>query len=107
MTKPPNLAELEEQIERLSTEKDNAVKNAEYEEAAKLRDEAERLRAKKEEMQRQWRGKSKEVDGVVGGEGVAEGISKMAGGPRTRLEKEEAERVLERESEPHRRRVPR
>src|SRR5205809_4135901 len=40
MTKPPNLAELEEQIERLSIQKDEAVKNAEYEEAAKLRDQA-------------------------------------------------------------------
>jgi len=55
MTKPPNLAELEEQIERLSIQKDEAVKNAEYEEAAKLRDQAEALRAKKEEMQKQWR----------------------------------------------------
>ena len=57
MTKPPNLAELEEQIERLSIQKDEAVKNAEYEEAATLRDQAEALRAKKEEMQRQWRDK--------------------------------------------------
>ena len=55
MTKPPNLAELEEQIERLSIQKDEAVKNAEYEEAAKLRDQAESLRAKKEDMQRMWR----------------------------------------------------
>src|SRR6201988_817233 len=31
MTKPPNLAEIEEQIERLSIEKDEAVKNADYE----------------------------------------------------------------------------
>ncbi len=103
MTKPPNLAELEEQIERLSIEKDNAVKNAEYEEAAKLRDEAERLRAKKEEMQRQWREKSKEVDGVVDEEVVAEVISKMTGVPLTRLEKEEAERLLELENELHKR----
>ena len=55
MAKPPNLAELEEQIERLSIQKDEAVRNAEYEEAARLRDQAETLRTKKEEMQRQWR----------------------------------------------------
>src|SRR4028119_1230626 len=55
MTKPPNLAELEEQIERLSIQKDEAVKNAEYEEAARLRDQAEALRAKKEDMQKQGR----------------------------------------------------
>ena len=30
MTKPPNLAEIEEQIERLSIQKDEAVRNAEY-----------------------------------------------------------------------------
>ncbi len=101
MTKPPNLAELEEQIERLSIQKDEAVKNAEYEEAAKLRDQAEALRSKKEEMQRQWRDKAKEVDGVVDEEVIAEVVSKMTGVPLTRLEKEEAQRLLELENELH------
>src|SRR5215208_1157528 len=103
MTKPPNLAELEEQIERLSIQKDEAVKNAEYEEAARLRDQAEALRSKKEEMQRQWRDKSKEVDGVVDEEVIAEVVSKMTGVPLTRLEKEEAQRLLELENELHKR----
>ncbi len=103
MTKPPNLAELEEQIERLSIQKDEAVKNAEYEEAARLRDSAEGLRAKKEEMQRQWRDKAKEVDGVVDEEVIAEVVSKMTGVPLTRLEKEEAQRLLELEKELHKR----
>jgi ATP-dependent Clp protease ATP-binding subunit ClpC len=103
MTKPPNLAELEEQIERLSIQKDEAVKNAEYEEAARLRDQAEGLRAKKEEMQRQWRDKAKEIDGVVDEEVIAEVVSKMTGVPLTRLEKEEAQRLLELENELHKR----
>jgi len=103
MTKPPNLAELEEQIERLSIQKDEAVRNAEYEEAAKLRDSAEGLRAKKEEMQRQWRERAKEVDGVVDEEVIAEVVSKMTGVPLTRLEKEEAQRLLELENELHKR----
>src|SRR5947208_7583215 len=95
MTKPPNLAEIEEEIERLSIQKDEAVRNAEYEEAARLRDSAEALRKKKEEMQRQWREKAKEVDGVVDEEVIAEVVSKMTGIPLTRLEKEEAQRLLE------------
>src|SRR5687768_8429423 len=103
MTKPPNLAELEEQIERLSIQKEEAVKNAEYEEAARLREQAEALRAKKEEMQKQWRDKSKEVDGVVDEEVIAEVVSKMTGVPLTRLEKEEAARLLELENELHKR----
>src|SRR4029079_19292803 len=105
MTKPPNLADLEEQIERLSIQKDEAVKNAEYEEAAKLRDQAETLRKKKEEMQRQGREKAKEVDGVVDDEVIAEVVSKMTGVPLTRLEKEEAQRLLELENELHKRLV--
>ena len=86
MTKPPNLADLEEQIERLSIQKDEAVRNAEYEEAARLRDQAETLRKKKEDMQKAWREKAKEVDGVVDEEVIAEVISKMTGVPLTRLE---------------------
>jgi ATP-dependent Clp protease ATP-binding subunit ClpC len=103
MTKPPNLAELEEQIERLSIQKDEAVKNAEYEEAARLRDQAEQLRAKKEEQQRQWRERAKEIDGVVDEEVIAEVVSKMTGVPLTRLEKEETARLLELENELHKR----
>ena len=103
MTKPPNLAELEEQIERLSIQKDEAVKNAEYEEAARLRDQAESLRSKKEEMQRHWKEQAKEMNGVVDEEIIAEVVSKMTGVPLTRLEKEEAQRLLELENELHKR----
>jgi ATP-dependent Clp protease ATP-binding subunit ClpC len=103
MTKPPNLAEIEEQIERLSIEKDEAVKNADYERAAELRDQAEGLRKKKEEMQKHWREQAKEVDGVVDEEVVAEVVSKMTGVPLTRLEKKEAQRLLELENELHKR----
>src|SRR4029453_6762887 len=106
MTKPPNLAEIEEEIERLSIQKDEAVRNAEYEEAARLRDSAEALRKKKEDMQRQWREKAKEVDGVVDEEVIAEVVSKMTGVPLTRLEKEEAQRLLEPQNQPPNQGVP-
>ncbi len=103
MTKPPNLAEVEEQIERLSIEKDEAVKNADYERAAELRDQAEALRRKKEDEQKKWREQAKEVDGVVDEEVVAEVVSKMTGVPLTRLEKKETSRLLELENELHKR----
>jgi ATP-dependent Clp protease ATP-binding subunit ClpC len=103
MTKPPDLAQLEEQIAKLQGEKDEAVKNADYERAAELRDRAEQLRAKKEEMQRQWREKALEAEGLVDEEVVAEVVSRMTGVPLRRLEKEEAQRLLELESELHKR----
>jgi ATP-dependent Clp protease ATP-binding subunit ClpC len=103
MSKPPDLAEIEEQIERLSIEKDEAVKAADYERAAELRDQAEGLRRKKETIQRDWRARAKEVDGVVDENVVAEVVSKMTGVPLTRLEKAETERLLKLEGELHRR----
>ncbi|MEQ9454235.1 MAG: ATP-dependent Clp protease ATP-binding subunit [Phycisphaeraceae bacterium] len=103
MTKPPNLAELEEQIERLQIEKDEAVKAADYERAAELRDRAETLRSEKERIQQEWRAKSQEVDGVVDEEVIAEVVSKMTGVPLTRLEKAESQRLLQLEDELHKR----
>jgi len=101
MTKPPDLADIEEQIELLSIEKEDAVKNADYEAAAELRDKAEKLRAEKEKLQQEWRARMNEVDGVVDEEVIAEVVSKMTGVPLTRLEKEESERLLHLEDELH------
>jgi ATP-dependent Clp protease ATP-binding subunit ClpC len=54
-------------------------------------------------MQRQCRERAKEIDGVVDEEVIAEVVSKMTGVPLTRLEKEEAQRLLELENELHKR----
>jgi ATP-dependent Clp protease ATP-binding subunit ClpC len=103
MTKPPNLTELEREIERHGMEKDEAVRNADYERAAELRDEQEKLKRKKDEVQREWRDKSKEVEGIVDVEVIREVVSKITGVPLTRLEKDEAERLLQLEAELHKR----
>jgi ATP-dependent Clp protease ATP-binding subunit ClpC len=101
MTKPPDLTEVESEIERVEVEKAEAVKNADYERAAELRDRAEQLRREKEEKQQAWRNANKEVDGIVDEEVVAEVVSKITGVPLTRLEKEETKRLLELEKELH------
>jgi len=101
MSKPPNLADIEGEIETLSVAKDEAVKNADYEKAAELRDQAERLRKKKEEIQAQWRAEQLEAAGLVDEEVIAEVVSKMTGVPLQKLEKEEAQRLLKLEEELH------
>jgi ATP-dependent Clp protease ATP-binding subunit ClpC len=101
MTKPPDLADLEEKIELLSVQKDEAVKGADYERAAELRDQGEKLRKEKERLQQEWRARMNEIDGVVDEEVIAEVVSKMTGVPLTRLEKEESERLLQLENELH------
>jgi ATP-dependent Clp protease ATP-binding subunit ClpC len=102
MTKPPDLNELETEIEKLEVEKSEAVKSADYERAAELRDKCEQLRKEKDEKQQVWRSKNKEVEGVVDEEVIAEVVSRITGVPLTRLEKEEAQRLLELENELHR-----
>ena len=101
MTKPPDLAEIEEKIEQLSVDKDDAVKNADYEKAAELRDTAEKMRKEKERIQQEWREQMNETVGTVDEELIAEVVSKMTGVPLTRLEKEETERLLQLEAELH------
>jgi ATP-dependent Clp protease ATP-binding subunit ClpC len=103
MSKPPNLADMEANIERLSVEKDEAVKAADYERAAELRDQVEKMRKEKEDIQKQWRARSMEEGGVVDEEVIAEVVSKITGVPLQRLAKEEAQRLLELEKELHKR----
>ena len=103
MTPPPNLTEIEENIEKLQREKDEAVKSADYERAAALRDDAQRLLEEKTQVQKKWYEKNKEETGVVDVEIIAEVVSNMTGVPLTRLEKKESQRLLELENELHKR----
>ncbi len=102
MTPPPDLTEIEEKIERLQREKDEAVRAADYERAASLRDEAQQLLEEKTVMHKKWYEQNKEATGVVDTEIIAEVVSTMTGVPLTRLEKKETQRLLELEAELHR-----
>jgi len=101
MVAPPDLRELSEEIDGLDRSKEEAVHGQEFEKAAKLRDQAYQLRKKKEGLQNEWRSKQAELEqsGTVDGEDIAETVSKMTGIPLTRIEKGEAERLLQMEDE--------
>ena len=101
MTRPPDLKEIDEDIERLNKDKEDAVANQDFEKAASLRDQADKLRKKKDQIKKDWREKSEEADGVVDEEVIAEVISKMTGIPLTRLSTEDSARLLKMEDELH------
>jgi ATP-dependent Clp protease ATP-binding subunit ClpC len=101
MTRPPDLKEIDESIEKLNQEKEGAVAEQDFEKAAHLRDQADKLKKKKETVTREWREKSKEIDGVVDEEVIAEVVSKMTGVPLKRLEDNETQRLLNMEEELH------
>ncbi len=103
MSKPPDLKELDEEIEQLNRDKEDAVANQDFEKAAALRDKADKLRRKKEEITQEWREKSRETDGVVDEDVVCEVVSKMTGIPLTRLSTEDSARLMKMEEELHKR----
>jgi len=101
MTRPPDLKDLDAQIEQHNQEKEAAVAEQDFEKAAHLRDLADKLKKKKEQVTREWREKSKEIDGVVDEEVIREVVSKMTGVPLTRIEDNETQRLLKMEEEVH------
>jgi ATP-dependent Clp protease ATP-binding subunit ClpC len=103
MTRPPDLKEIDEEVERLNKEKEEAVANQDFEKAAALRDQADKLKKKKQSITRDWREKSRETDGVVDEEVIAEVVSKMTGIPLTRMTTEDSLRLMEMEKDLHKR----
>jgi ATP-dependent Clp protease ATP-binding subunit ClpC len=103
MSRPPDLKEIDEQVEQLNKDKEEAVANQDFEKAANLRDQAEKLRRKKDQITQEWREKSQMTDGVVDEEVVAEVVSKMTGIPLTRLSTEDSMRLMKMEEELHKR----
>ncbi|MFN7845414.1 MAG: ATP-dependent Clp protease ATP-binding subunit, partial [Pirellula sp.] len=103
LSKPPDLKDIDDEVERLNREKEDAVANQDFEKAASLRDQADKLRRKKEQITRDWREKSRETDGVVDEEVIAEVVSKMTGIPLTRLTTEDSLRLMNMEGELHKR----
>ena len=105
MTKPPNLAEIESEIERLQHREGRGRQERRLRAcgrrcATRPRQLRKRRRRCSKTMARAGQGR---VDGVVDEEVIAEVVSKMTGVPLTRLEKDEAERLLELEDELHKR----
>ena len=103
MTRPPDLKEIDEEVEKLNKEKEEAVANQDFEKAAALRDQADKLKKKKQQITRDWREKSREADGVVDEEVIAEVVSKMTGIPLTRMTTEDSIRLMNMEGELHNR----
>src|SRR5690242_6968953 len=101
MSKPPNLKEIDDEVEALNKQKEDAVANQDFEQAARLRDQADKLKKKKQNITKEWREKSRENGGVVDEDVIAEVVSKMTGIPLTRMSTEDSLRLMQMEDELH------
>jgi len=103
MTRPPDLKEIDEEVEQLNKDKEEAVANQDFEKAAALRDRADKLKKKKQTITHEWRERSRATDGVVDEDVIAEVVSKMTGIPLTRMTTEDSMRLMQMEDDLHKR----
>jgi ATP-dependent Clp protease ATP-binding subunit ClpC len=100
---PPNLKQLEEELSRIQQEKEAAIKNEEFEKAAKIRDDEQQTQQKLESLRNDWKNKRGLLEATVTEEEIAHVVSGWTGIPVTKLREEETERLLKLESILHQR----
>ncbi|MEX5214418.1 MAG: ATP-dependent Clp protease ATP-binding subunit [Nitrospiraceae bacterium] len=100
---PGELKALEQELKRVSREKEVAISMQNFEEAVRHREEEERLRKLLEESKREWKKSQEKQKPVITKEDVAYVVSKMTGIPLFKLEEEESNKLLRMEEFLHRR----
>lgn len=100
---PPDLKNLEEEIERLKKEKEAAVLSQEFEKAAQIRDQEHKLRAQVSEQRATWESKRDVEKSMVTVDDIAQIVASWTGIPVKKLAQEESERLLHLEEILHQR----
>ncbi len=100
---PPEGKELEKQLKAVIKQKEDAIRNQEFETASNLRDDEADLKEKIRELSVKWREDNEENKPVVTAEQVAQVVSMMTGIPTTKITEGESERLLRLEETLHKR----
>jgi ATP-dependent Clp protease ATP-binding subunit ClpC len=104
MSAPPRYRELEEEIERVRKEKEDAIEAQEFEKAASLRDKERKLTQKKRELEDDWRNsEGAEEQPEIGEEEIADIVSMWTGIPVFKLTEAESQKLIRMEDELHKR----
>ncbi|MBS4536849.1 ATP-dependent Clp protease ATP-binding subunit [Clostridium sp. D2Q-11] len=103
ITAPPDLKNIEERLEELSQEKEEAISTQNYEHAAKLRDEEKNLKNELDEKKDKWNKDKRTKSSEVGYEEIAHVLSTWTGIPVKKMTVEESERLLKLEDILHKR----
>ena len=98
MTRPPSLKEREKEIASLQDQRNEAIREERFEEAAKLRDAEREARATLEQELAEWRKQHNEKIVEVHEEDVRLIVSKWTGIPLEKMEQKETAKLLEMES---------
>ncbi len=102
-TAPTDVRALEEEVKRLSAEKQSAINEQDFERAATLRDEERKLNEQLEKERNEWQEKNAAVSGEVTADDIAEIVSGWTGVPVAQLTEAESQRLLKMEDILHER----
>ena len=100
---PGELKALEQELKKVSREKELAISLQNFEEAVRFREEEERLRKLLDESKREWKKNQEKNKPIITKEDVAYVVSKMTGIPLFKLEEEESNKLLHMEEFLHKR----
>ncbi|MCC6450516.1 MAG: ATP-dependent Clp protease ATP-binding subunit, partial [Candidatus Aureabacteria bacterium] len=99
MTRPTEMKALEERIEAVRLQKEEAIRAQDFEKAAGLRDSEKKSRAELQASVETWRREQADRVVTVTEEDIASIVSKWTGIPLSRLEEAETEKLLRMEEE--------
>jgi ATP-dependent Clp protease ATP-binding subunit ClpC len=97
MTRPPDVKDIEKEIEAIRIEKEAAIKAQDFEKAAALRDSEKQTKDKLERILTDWREQREEREVVVGADDILHIVSKWTGVPLHRMEEAETQKLLKME----------
>ena len=103
MTAPPEIKLLDEKAAKLRQQKEDAINSQDYEKAASLRDQEQKVLAEKEEAEKDWRENGGDAFGTVTPEVISEVLAASTGVPVYKITEEESTRLLTMEQELHKR----
>ncbi len=103
VTAPAELREMEERLSQIGREKEEAVRGQDFEKAATLRDEENRVAEELKSLKSVWEQETQNAARKVTEEEIAEVVAKWTGIPTRRLQEEEGERLLRLEETLHNR----
>ena len=102
-TKPDSIRKIEEEIEKVNKEKEEAIATQNFEKAAKLRDKQRTKKEKLEEEQAKWKdGNTKNVI-TLNKENIAEVIARWTGIPAYKITETESDKLRHLEENLHKR----
>ena len=103
MVLPEEIQKIDDELRKLRSAKETAIADQDFERAAKVRDEEEKLQKERVEAQKNWEEKSSKTLNEVNVEEVADIVSMTTGVPVSNLTEAETEKLLRMESVLHER----